>query len=84
MLKVLVANDDVTPMEFVVVILERVFEKFRDEANKLMLKAHRDGRATCGVYAETRARQLASHATGLAQQAGFPLHFSLVDASGPN
>jgi ATP-dependent Clp protease adaptor protein ClpS len=84
MLKVLVANDDVTPMEFVVVTLEKVFEKSRDEATKLMLEAHRDGQATCGVYAETRARELASHATALAQQAGFPLHFSLADASGPN
>jgi ATP-dependent Clp protease adaptor protein ClpS len=82
MLKVLVANDDVTPMEFVVWVLEKVFEKSRDEAIKIMLEAHRDGQATCGVYVEARARDLASHATVLAQRAGHPLRFSVADSSG--
>ena len=80
MLKVLVANDDVTPMELVVHLLEGVFEKSRDEAVKIMLQAHHEGQATCGVYANAQARDLVSHATALAQRAGHPLHFSLVDA----
>ncbi|WP_407178992.1 ATP-dependent Clp protease adaptor ClpS [Bradyrhizobium sp. STM 3562] len=83
MLRVLVANDDVTPMEFVVTILEEVFEKSHDDAVKIMLEAHRDGQATCGVYAEARARDLAGQATILAQRAAFPLRFSLADA-GPS
>jgi ATP-dependent Clp protease adaptor protein ClpS len=80
MLKVLIANDDVTPMEFVVSVLESVFEKDRDEAIKIMLEAHHMGRAVCGVYADARARELASHATMLAQEAGHPLQVSLADA----
>jgi hypothetical protein len=54
MLEVLVHNDDVTPMEFVAMVLESVFEKSRDEALKVMLHAHHDGRAICGVYTDAR------------------------------
>ena len=80
MLKVLVFNDDVTSMEFVAKVLETVFEKSRDEALKIVLEAHHDGRAICGVYAEARARDLASQAMVLAQRAGYPLRFSVADA----
>jgi ATP-dependent Clp protease adaptor protein ClpS len=80
MLKVLIANDDVTPMEFVVHVLEGVFEKSHDEAIKLMLEAHHMGQAVCGVYADERAGDLLSQATALAQQAGHPLQLSLADA----
>jgi ATP-dependent Clp protease adaptor protein ClpS len=80
MLKVLIANDDVTSMEFVVNLLERVFEKSRDEAVKIMLETHHMGRAACGVYADARARELASQATMVAREAGFPLQVSLADA----
>ena len=80
MLKVLIANDDVTPMEFVVNVLEGVFEKSPDEAIKIMLQAHHEGQATCGVYADDRARELASQARVLTERAGHPLQFSLVVA----
>ena len=83
MLKIVVANDDITPMDFVVALLEEVFEKSRDEAIKIMLEAHREGQATCGVYAESRARDLASQATAFVQGSAFPLRFSLVDAGPP-
>lgn len=76
MLKVSVANDDITPMEFVVKLLESLFGKSPDEAVKIMLKAHHDGSAVCGVYPEERARELVAEAMALARNTGHPLQFS--------
>ncbi len=60
--KVLILNDDYTPMEFVVHILERVFGKAREEAVEIMLHVHRRGVGVCGVYtfevAETKVAQV--------------------------
>ncbi len=50
MYKVLMLNDDYTPMEFVVHVLERFFQKNRDEATRIMLHVHRRGVGVCGVY----------------------------------
>ena len=62
MYKVLMLNDDYTPMEFVVHILERFFHKNRDEATRIMLHVHRRGVGVCGVYtyevAETKVTQV--------------------------
>jgi ATP-dependent Clp protease adaptor protein ClpS len=83
MLNVLFWNDDVTPMEFVVDILEQMFEKSRDDAIKLMLAIHHNGNAVCGTYPADRARELASAVTALAQRSGFPLSVTLVDPNAP-
>jgi ATP-dependent Clp protease adaptor protein ClpS len=48
--KVLLLNDDYTPMEFVVVILERFFSKQREQAVQIMLHVHQRGVGVCGVY----------------------------------
>ncbi len=60
--KVLMLNDDYTPMEFVVHVLERFFRKNREEATKIMLNIHRRGVGLCGVYthdvAETKVNQV--------------------------
>src|ERR1700743_3023336 len=48
--KVLILNDDYTPMEFVVHILERFFNKNREEAVQVMLHVHRHGVGICGVF----------------------------------
>lgn len=62
MYKVLLLNDDFTPMEFVIYVLERVFRKNREEANDIMLKVHEDGVGVAGVYtyevAETKVDQV--------------------------
>src|SRR5438128_10898162 len=50
MYKVLMLNDDYTPMEFVVHTLERFFAKSRQEATRIMLHVHRRGVGICGVY----------------------------------
>jgi ATP-dependent Clp protease adaptor protein ClpS len=60
--KVLMLNDDYTPMEFVVHVLERYFNKARADAERIMLQVHRQGVGVCGVYtyevAETKVAQV--------------------------
>ncbi len=60
--KVLLLNDDFTPMEFVVYVLERFFRKGREEATRIMLHVHQKGVGVCGVYsydvAETKVNQV--------------------------
>jgi len=62
MYKVLLLNDDYTPMEFVVHVLERFFSKGREEATRIMLHVHQKGVGICGVYtfevAETKVTQV--------------------------
>ena len=64
--RVLIFNDDYTPMEFVVDILERFFRKSGEEAVKIMLHVHQKGVGVCGVYtyevAETKVTQVVDYA----------------------
>ncbi|OIR06609.1 ATP-dependent Clp protease adapter protein ClpS [mine drainage metagenome] len=66
MFKVLLLNDDYTPMEFVVETIERFFNKSREQATQIMLKVHTEGKAVCGVYsldiAETKMNQVITYA----------------------
>jgi ATP-dependent Clp protease adaptor protein ClpS len=68
MYKVLMLNDDYTPMEFVVHVLERFFGKSREEATQIMLHVHRRGVGICGVFtyevAETKVTQVVDYARG--------------------
>jgi ATP-dependent Clp protease adaptor protein ClpS len=63
---VVLLNDDYTPMEFVVKVLKKFFNKDEDEATRIMLRVHHDGRGVCGVYprdvAATRIAQVAQYA----------------------
>lgn len=60
--RVLILNDDYTPMEFVVHVLERFFQKGREEATQIMLHVHQHGVGECGVFtfevAETKVTQV--------------------------
>ncbi len=62
MYRVLILNDDYTPMEFVVLVLEHFFNKSREEATRIMLHVHNYGVGVCGVYplevAETKVTQV--------------------------
>ncbi len=60
--RVLLLNDDYTPMEFVVYVLERFFSKSREDATRIMLHVHQNGVGVCGVFtyevAETKVAQV--------------------------
>ena len=62
--RVILVNDDYTPMEFVVLVLQRFFRKGREEAVQIMLNVHTRGSGGCGVFtaeiAETKVRQVLS------------------------
>ncbi|MEI7669876.1 MAG: ATP-dependent Clp protease adapter ClpS [Pseudomonadota bacterium] len=64
--KVILLNDDYTPMDFVVHVLKQFFHKNNDEAIKIMLEVHKQGSSLCGVFtrdvAETKIEQVASFA----------------------
>ena len=66
MYKVLLLNDDFTPMEFVVHVLQKFFAMDREQATRIMLKVHTEGRGICGVYARdvaaTKVEQVAAFA----------------------
>jgi ATP-dependent Clp protease adaptor protein ClpS len=80
MLKVLVFNDDTTTMEFVVSVLEVIFNQSREEALKTMLSAHRNGSAVCGTYPAPEAHAKMNTVAGLAQRNGYPLRFAVGEA----
>jgi ATP-dependent Clp protease adaptor protein ClpS len=77
---VILLNDDYTTMEFVIHILETLFQKSPAEAYRIMMHVHRNGRGLAGVYtwevAETKAETVAS----LASEAGFPLRATIEEA----
>ncbi|HMB72574.1 MAG TPA: ATP-dependent Clp protease adapter ClpS [Gammaproteobacteria bacterium] len=71
--KVLLLNDDYTPMEFVVQILEKVFGMDRKTATRVMLEVHTKGKGICGVYTYEIAETKVAQVTSLAQQHQHPL-----------
>ena len=77
--RVVLLNDDYTPMEFVVEVLELIFGMDRQKATRIMLEVHTKGKGRCGVYtyeiAETKVAQVASYA----QQHQHPLLSTLED-----
>ncbi|MDE1968569.1 MAG: ATP-dependent Clp protease adapter ClpS [Alphaproteobacteria bacterium] len=77
MYKVLMLNDDYTPMEFVVHILERFFSKSRDEATRIMLHVHRRGVGVCGVYTYEVAESKVTQVMDFARQHQHPLQCTL-------
>jgi ATP-dependent Clp protease adaptor protein ClpS len=66
MYQVLLLNDDYTPMEFVVLVLQKFFGMSRERATQVMLKVHREGMGVCGVYphdvASTKVQQVSAYA----------------------
>ena len=73
MYKVLLLNDDYTPMEFVVALLEQVFRKSPAEATQLMLQIHRGGLGVAGVYVLEVAETKVATVHQLAEDRGYPL-----------
>jgi ATP-dependent Clp protease adaptor protein ClpS len=75
--KVLMLNDDYTPMEFVVHVLERFFAKNRDEATRIMMHGHRRGVGICGVYTYEVAETKVTQVMDFARQHQHPLQCTL-------
>lgn len=75
--KVLLLNDDFTPMEFVVLVLQRFFNKGQEDATRIMLHVHQKGVGLCGVYtyevAETKVTQVMDYS----RQHGHPLQCTM-------
>ncbi|WP_376088794.1 ATP-dependent Clp protease adapter ClpS [Roseomonas sp. CCTCC AB2023176] len=77
MYKVLMLNDDYTPMEFVVHVLERFFSKTREEATRIMLHVHRRGVGVCGVFTYEVAETKVTQVMDLARQNQHPLQCTI-------
>jgi ATP-dependent Clp protease adaptor protein ClpS len=70
---VILLNDDYTTMEFVVMVLEHVFQKGPAEAYRIMMQVHVNGRGLAGIYPWEVAETKADTVTSLAKNAGYPL-----------
>ncbi len=77
MYKVLMLNDDYTPMEFVVHVLERFFQKTREEATNIMMHVHRRGVGVCGVFTYEVAETKVTQVMDLARQNQHPLQCTI-------
>jgi ATP-dependent Clp protease adaptor protein ClpS len=71
--RVILINDDFTPMEFVVEILEAVFGMERNRATRVMLEVHTKGKGICGVFTYEIAETKVAQVMGIAQQQQHPL-----------
>jgi ATP-dependent Clp protease adaptor protein ClpS len=70
---VLMLNDDFTPMEFVVAVLEKFFNKDHEAAVQIMLKVHMEGRGVCGAFTRDVAATKVEQVQAAAKKAGHPL-----------
>lgn len=75
--KVLLLNDDYTPMEFVVHVLEKFFNKGREEATTIMMTVHRKGVGICGVYTYEVAETKVTQVMDFSRQHGHPLQCTM-------
>jgi ATP-dependent Clp protease adaptor protein ClpS len=71
--RVVLLNDDYTPMEFVVEVLQKIFSLDRTTATRIMLEVHTKGKGVCGVFTYEIAETKVAQVTGLAQQHQHPL-----------
>jgi len=77
--RVILHNDDYTTMDFVVGVLETVFQKAPAEAYRLMMQVHTQGRAVCGSYTYEVAETKVATVREMAVREGFPLQASLEE-----
>jgi ATP-dependent Clp protease adaptor protein ClpS len=82
MYKVLMLNDDFTPMEFVVHVLERFFFMSAEEATRIMLNVHQSGVGLCGVFTFEVAETKVNQVMGLARREQHPLQCTIEKDGG--
>jgi ATP-dependent Clp protease adaptor protein ClpS len=73
MYQVVLLNDDYTPMEFVVAVIQEFFNKDRETATQIMLKIHMEGKGVCGIYSKDVAATKVDRVMEAAQKSGHPL-----------
>ncbi|RZL03405.1 MAG: ATP-dependent Clp protease adapter ClpS [Rubrivivax sp.] len=78
--RVVMLNDDFTPMEFVIVVLQEYFRHDIETATQIMLKIHHEGRGVCGVYTKDVAATKVELVLAAARRAGHPLQCILETA----
>ena len=71
--QVVMLNDDYTPMEFVVMVIQQYFQRDLETATQIMLKIHHEGRGVCGVYPKDVAATKVEMVLGAARRSGHPL-----------
>ena len=79
MYQVVLLNDDYTPMEFVVVVIQEFFNKDRETATQIMLKVHTEGRGVCGVYPRDVATMKMEQVVDYARQHQHPLRCGMEE-----
>ena len=77
--KVLLMNDDYTPMDFVVVVLQTVFAMSREQATQVMLQVHREGMGVCGTYTREVAVAKVDQVIGIAREHQHPLQCTMEE-----
>ena len=80
MFQVILLNDDYTPMEFVVMVLQEYFNRDLETATQIMLKIHHDGRGVCGVYSKDVAGTKVELVSAAARRGGHPLQCIMESA----
>ena len=80
MFKVMLLNDDFTPMDFVVIVLQQFFSKNREQATQIMLQVHNDGRGVCGLYPKDIAQTKVEQVAAFARQHQHPLQCVMEEA----
>jgi ATP-dependent Clp protease adaptor protein ClpS len=78
--KVLLLNDDYTPMDFVVVVLQTVFAMKREKATTVMLQVHRDGMGVCGTFTREVAATKVGQVIEIARKHQHPLQCTMEEA----
>jgi len=73
MYKVMLLNDDFTPMDFVIIVLQRFFSLDTEQATRIMLKVHNEGRGVCGVFPRDIAATKVEQVSAFARQHQHPL-----------
>ena len=79
MYKVLLLNDDYTPMDFVVAVLQTFFSMSREQATQVMLKVHREGMGVCGVYPKDVAATKVEQVMAFARKHQHPLQCTMEE-----
>ena len=80
MFQVVLLNDDYTPMEFVVMVLQEYFNRDLETATQIMLKIHHDGRGVCGVFSKDVAGTKVELVSAAARRGGHPLQCIMESA----